>query len=550
MFSSPPRGDAAAGSRRAIGGLSILVVLLIGTTILPWQRAAVTVAAPSPVRVAKATVGDMKASISLNGELRPTDQMEVTPRVSGRVTRLTATVGRTVRAGEALAELDRTALEVALTQAQTSVTKERSALAKLQSGARAEDIVVAQAAVRAAEASLAQAMQGPKAEDVDMAVQKLNQARETRTKTASSLGNAKEQARIAVDQAMAELQRAQALYGASKLVYDEAVRTGKDPNVGSCPSDNKRCNDLTDIKLRSYKADFEAKEIGMRSAEAGLAGRQLAYEDAKRQEVTSLQIENSKIADALASLEKARTGPDADAVAEVQADLEAARARLAKAETPYQEPELQAAQASIQNAEAAVRLAEANLREATVVAPFAGIVTQRYVSVGSVVSSSTAIAQLVSTTLEAKLSADDSQVAVLEPGQKTELRLNAYPGVVFPAAIESISPSANQTSRTFTATAIPENADGRLKPGMLVQGDVAAINRPSVLMIPEQAVLSRGLETTVFTVVDGKARRKPVTLGVRGGGMVEVIEGVAAGESVVIDGQAALNDNDQVTIAG
>lgn len=550
MFSSLQRGGAIAGSRRALAGLSLLVVLLTGTSILPWQRPTTIVAAPAPVRVAKATVGDLKAAISLSGELRPTDQLEITPRISARVTRLPATVGRVVQAGEVLAELDRTAQEIALTQAQAALTKERANLAKLQSGSRPEDVERAEAALRAAEANLAQVLQGPRAEDIEIAVQRLNQARETRTRTASTLANAKEQARIAVEQAAADLQRAQALYGAAKLLYDEAVRTNRDPNIASCPESNRRCNELTDIKLRSYKADYEAKEIAMRSAEAALAGKQLAYEDAKRQEITGLQIENARVADALANLEKARSGPSPSDVAKAQSDLEGARAVLVKAQQPYLEPDLQAAQAAVQSAEAAVRQAEANLRETTVVAPFGGIITQRYVSVGAVVSTSTPIVQLVSTTLEARLSADDSQVVLLEPGQSAELLLAAYPGVIFKARVESISPSASPTSRTFTAIVTPDSPDARLKPGMLVQGNIAAINRPNVLMIPEQAVVTRGLDTIVFVVADGKARRKPVTLGARGGGMVEVIDGVTAGETVVIDGQAALNDNDQVNVVG
>lgn len=550
MFVPAPRGVAATGSHRLIAGLSLLVVLLIGTSVLPWQRAAVTVAAPAPVRVAKATVGDMRASVSLSGELRPTDQVEVMPRASSRVTRLPVAVGRGVQAGEVVAELDRTQLEVALIQAQASLTKEKANLAKLQGSPRAADMTSQEAAVHAAEAKLEQIQAGPRAEDVQMALQKLTQAKENRTKTASTLANDREQARLAIDQAAAALEAAQSLYGASKLIYDEAVRTEKDPNIASCPPDNKRCANLTDTKRRSYKADFEAKEIAMRAAESALTAKQMAYENTRRQEATGLQVAASQIADAQAAYDKARGGPNADAVAQAQAGLENARASLAKLQNPYQEPDIQAAQATIQNAEAAVRLAEANLRETIVVAPFAGIVTQRYVSVGSVVSSSTAIVQLVSSTLEARLSADDSQVALLEPGQRTELRLNAYPGVVFNGALASISPSANQTSRTFTATVSPETPDPRLRPGMLVQGDVAAINRPSVLMVPEQAVVTRGLDSIVYAVVDGKARRKPVTLGVHGGGMVEIINGLTAGDTVVVDGQAALNDNDQVTITG
>lgn len=548
-----PAGRFDDGARRALAGLSLLVVLLVGTSIWPWQRAVATSSAPAPVRVAKASVGPLQASLSLSGELRPTDQLDVATRVGARVTQVAAGVGQAVQAGQTLAELDRTALEIALLQAQSGLAKEKAALAKLQSGARSEDVAKEEAALRAAEARLEQVKRGPKAEDIDSAVQKLNQARDSRSRVASQLSLAKEQARITLEQALLSLQSAQGAYGAAKLVYDEAVRTNKDPNIapparGSGKKDDQR--DLTDVKLRQYKAAFEAAENNLRNAEQLVENRRLAYEDAKQQEIAGLRIEAAKIQDSQAGLDKARSGPDADAVAKAEADIEAARANLAKVMAPTGDPELQTALAAIRSAEAAVRLAEINLAETRIVAPFAGIVTQRFVSPGSIVSAGAAIVQLVSQTIEVRLNADDSQIATLAAGQQAELRLNAFPGVVFNAKVESISPSANAASRTFTVTLIPEKLDPRLKPGMLAQAEVAAINRSDVLTIPEQAVMTRATETTVFVVESGKARRKVVVLGIRGNGMIEILSGLQAGEAVIIDGLTALNDNDQVAVSG
>jgi HlyD family secretion protein len=539
----------ATQAPRIIAGLSLLVVLLTGTTLLPWQRSTVIATAAAPVRVARATVGELKATVNLNGELRATDQLDVTPRVSSRVTRLPAPVGKVVQAGEVLAELDRTLLEIELTRAQTALDKERANLAKVDAAAPAEEIVKLEAAIRSAEAALAEVLAGAKPEDVDIAAQKVSQARTNRFKTASQLGNAKEQARIAWESSAESLRAAQAQYGASKLVYDEAVRTGKDPNIQP-QKDNRSANDLSDIKLRQYKADFESKEIAMRVAEQNVEARRWAYEDAKRQEVAGLQVADSQVQDAQASMDKVQSGPTPDEVAAAEADLEEARSDLAAAQAPAKEPDMQIARANLKNAEAAVRLAEINLRETQVVAPFAGIVAQRMVSVGSVVSSGTPIVRLVSQTIEVRLNADDSQVTQLEPGQQADIRLTAYPDTVFPARVESISPTSDTTSRTFTVTLAPEAVDSRLKPGMLAQADVAAVSRPGVLMVPDQAVLARGSESSVFVVVDGKAQRKIVGLGIRGNGMVEVLNGLKEGDSVVIEGQAALKENEEVTVSG
>lgn len=606
MRRPPSLSGSTSGASRTIAGLSLLVLLLAGTTIMPWGRVAATANAPVTVRVVRAGIGDLQAGISLNGELRATDQIDVTPRVSSRVIRLPVTVGQVVAAGAVLAELDRTQLEVEVAKAQATLTKEQAALAKLQTpardeeitkeeaniraaeaklsqleqGARPEDVNKEAAAVRAAEIKLSQAQRGARPEDIDMAVQKLNQAQNTRARAASALGAAKESARIGLEQALAALQGAQAQYGAAKLLYDEAERTGKDPNMAPSTAKDPAVRrseearrELTDIKLRSYKADYEAKEAALRSAEATVQSREVAYEDAKQQEIAGLQFASAQVLDAQANLEKVR-GPDADAVAKAYADLEAARAALAKvtkapdadvvakaqadlagaraglakAQVSTLDAEVQAARANVQSAEAALRLAGANLREAVVVAPFAGIVTQRSASVGSNVSATTTIVQLVSQAIEVRLSADDAQVTLIEPGQHADVRLNGYPGVVFPASVVSISPTASATSRTFTVTLALEAADPRLKPGMLVQADVAAINRPAVLAVPEVAVLTRATESYVFVVADGKARKRTVTVGVRGGGNVEVLSGLQDGDQVIVEGQTTLNDGDQVTI--
>jgi RND family efflux transporter MFP subunit len=502
--------------------------------------------------VATATVGELRAVVSLNGELRATDQVDVVAGISSRIVRLPVTVGQAVGAGQVLAELDRTELEMELAKAQTSLTKVHAEVAKLRDGSTsAEDIATEEASLRAAEARLAQLMQGPAPEDVDSAAQDLSQARNNRASTVSELALSKEQARLSMEMAAESLRAAQANYGAVKLIYDEALRTGKDPNIPSCPDDNKNCRDLTDTKLRQFKASFESSEIALKMAEHTLASRRLAYEDARRQEIAGLQVADSQVQAAAVNLEAARRGPNPDEVAEAEAPIVEARANLAKAQkAPYEEADLQIKQADVQSAEMDVREAELNLRDAQVVAPFAGIVAQRHVSVGSAVSASTTIVQLISQTIQVQLSADDGQVMQLEPGQRADVRLTAYPDVVFPARIEAISPTSSTTSRTFSVTLSPEAPDARLKPGMLAQADVAISSRPAVLMIPEQAVLARATENAVFVVADGKAKQTPVTLGARGGGMVEVLNGLKEGDNVVLEGQATLKDNDAVTVAG
>jgi HlyD family secretion protein len=527
-----------------------LVLLLTGTTFLPWGQTIATNNAVVPVRVVRVAPSDLQAAITLNGEVRSTDQIEITPRVSGRIVSLPVEVGQAVEAGQVLAEIDRTALENDLIKARADLLAEQAALAKLQASPRPEDIAEVEANVRVAEMRLQELNEGPSAIDIDQARQRVSQAEYSRMQRASQLAAGKEQARIALEQAVASLQAAQARYGADKLIYDEATRTGKDPTVPSCPETNKDCDALTDAKLRSYKAAFESAEASLRSAEASVRAREIEYEDAKRQEVAGVRIAASQVLDAQAELEKAGMGPDASEIAEAEANLEAARASLARAQVGPLEEDLRAQQAQIQSAESAVRMAEANLREAVVVAPFAGVITQRNASVGSTAGSSTVIVTLVSLRTEVRLNADDTQVTQIEPGQAVEVRLNGLPDTVFTGRVASISPTASATNRTFTVTVTLDSSDNRLKPGMLVRGDVAAISKQGVITVPESALITRVTDTYVFVVASDKAQRRAVTLGVRGGGQVEVLSGLQEGDQVIVEGQTNLNEGDAVTVQG
>lgn len=214
------------------------------------------------------------------------------------------------------------------------------------------DLANAAAALRAAEAKLADVQAGARPAEIDSAVQKVTQARASRAKAESQLANAKEQARIAVEQAADAVRSAQAQYGAAKLLYDEAVRTGKDPNVASCPVTNRKCDDLTDTKLRQYKADYEAKQLALSQAEATLAARRLAYEDARKQEIAGLQTADSQILDAQAQLDQLKAGPTPEAVVQAQAAVDQARANLEKLQQPARETDLAQAQAAVDQARA------------------------------------------------------------------------------------------------------------------------------------------------------------------------------------------------------
>lgn len=606
-----------------------------------------------PVQVAPVQSGAIQQKTTLTGEFQPQDKVQIVSRISARVTRLPVEVGQPVKPGDTLVELDRVQLEAALSQAQAQLASARANLKKVQDGARPEDVAAAQAAakqaaenlasaqanagavraqdlanaqaaVAAAEARLRQVTQGateadiasaqaalrgaqaryqtvlngPKPQDIDIAVQALTQAKENRAKLESQLSYLKEQARLAMEQAASAVRSAQATYGAAKLVYDEAVRTGKDPNIPECPPTNKKCNDLTDPKLRQYKAAFESAEQALRQAEQALETRRLAYEDAKKQEIVGLQTADAQVQSAQAALDKLRAGatpeeidaakaavdqaqaaldkllqpprqPDIDAA---QAAVDQARANLAKlqaspttvgaaqalyeqqqalaqkAAKPYLPADLEVAQAQVLVAEAGVKTAEANLRDASITAPFAGVVSAKPVSEGALASPGTVLLEVVSSDVRGVFTIEEAQVGQVKVGQAATLTTTAYPGERFQGTVSIVNPTANATTRSFGLKITPTDPQGRLKAGMFAQAELVTAERPQALLVPEAAVLTREGKTVVFVVVDGKAQRREVTTGLRADGKIEVTRGVQAGESVVVVGQNLLNDGDAVTV--
>ena len=138
-------------------------------------------------------------------------------------------------------------------------------------------------------------------------------------------------------------------------------------------------------------------------------------------------------------------------------------------------------------------------------------------------------------------------MGAIRAGQGAQVRVASYPDTVFGARVALIAPAADPKSRTFQVRVRPEEADGRLRPGMFAQVSIVTEQRESVLTVPREAIVSRSGHSAIFVVRDGLAQERPVELGLASDGMVEVTSGLDEGEEVVTSGQAELHDGDRVS---
>jgi membrane fusion protein (multidrug efflux system) len=206
------------------------------------------------------------------------------------------------------------------------------------------------------------------------------------------------------------------------------------------------------------------------------------------------------------------------------------------AENASSEADLEEAEANARSRQAQLELQQVRLERTVVRAPFSGVVGARFVSLGDYVTTSTRL-----TTLH---TVDPQRVAFQVP-ERYAGRLAVGQEITFRVAavdrqstgtVDFVDPVVQVPARTILVKARAPNRDRLLKPGMFVGVRLATEVRPNAIIVPEDAILPLEGVDFVWVAKDGTASRRPVTLGVRSPGFVEVRDGLTSGEQVVVGG--------------
>ncbi len=249
--------------------------------------------------------------------------------------------------------------------------------------------------------------------------------------------------------------------------------------------------------------------------------------------------------DLLVALDAAMQAAEVD---QARASLGLAQANFKRsqdlfARTFISQQALDNAEATLKVQEAALALAQAKFERTRLRAPFAGIVGIRNVSVGDYVKEGQDLVNIEDiATLKIDFRLPESYLPQLRTGQQLEVSSDALPGQVFTAVLEAINPLVEAGGRAIALRARMANREGLLRPGMFVRVRLIFEQRSNVLLLPEQAVVPDSKRPYVYRVVDGQARRTPIRTGMRRDALVEVVEGLSAGDEVVTAGQMKLRD--------
>ncbi|TMQ01615.1 MAG: efflux RND transporter periplasmic adaptor subunit [Verrucomicrobia bacterium] len=201
--------------------------------------------------------------------------------------------------------------------------------------------------------------------------------------------------------------------------------------------------------------------------------------------------------------------------------------------------------------QASVDLMRRQLRDARVVAPFAGIVGSRQISPGQVITRNSTLTWLVDLdTVKVEVKVPERYLRQLRIGQPLEFAVAAFPGEKFRGEVYFISPQIEESTRTALVKARIANADAKLRGGMFASLDLTLQLRDAAIVIPEPALMSNGDNFSVFVVDEqGNAQVRLVEVGLRLAGKAEVVKGLNAGEKVVVEGTQKLRPGAPVKLA-
>ena len=303
------------------------------------------------------------------------------------------------------------------------------------------------------------------------------------------------------------------------------------------------------VRIAATEVDAQAREAQANAAQIearlGIAGG-TAFAVARVPEVA-----NANAVRLLARTDFARAQTLHQGQLISQAEFEQKSAQLESAERQYDVATNGAEQQyqSLMAARARVTVAQKALADTVVRAPFAGVVGERFVSVGDYVTRGTKVASVLRVDpLRVELTVPEQYVSAVEAGRPVTFEVDAYPGETFTGQVRYVSPSVNADTRALVIEAVVPNGTGRLKPGLFATARIEeATPRPGIL-VPATAVRTIAGTARVFVVQGDRVEERVVMTAQVVGPRIEIADGLKAGETIVATGVDQLADGVRVVV--
>lgn len=320
-------------------------------------------------------------------------------------------------------------------------------------------------------------------------------------------------------------------------------------NVGDKVDRGAPIAKLDDRDLRARvgraRADLAAARAQLALVRRGARGEEIAESDATvRQAVAEADLAELQERRADALVQKGYAGQEEldrarRDTAVAQARRAAAESRAALVKTRFLPEDVALAEAKVAQAQAVVDEAEATLSYTTIAAPITGVIAQVATQEGETVSaglnSPTFVTLIDLDRLEVAAYVDEVDVGRIAVGSPAVFTVDAFPDVEFKGSVTAVYPRAVVQSNVvnYITTVRIENSEGRLKPDMTANVVIELAARANVVAVPDRALKREGGKTVVAVVGPQGRETRPVRVGLRGGGLTEIVSGLAEGERIV-----------------
>ena len=505
-------------SRRWIAGIVLIIVIGAVALSVMNPRSTSQVSAENTVVV---TRGSIVGSVSGSGLVTAEQTSDLAFQTSGTVTQILVKAGDTVTPGQVLARLDDRAWQAQVANAQAALDSAKARLQQAQQGnAKPEDIAAAQAQLDQVQANYNKTVAGPSAADLAAAEASVSSAQAAYY----SAVIAAQTSSSTLESLRAVLLKAQVALEYAQSAYD---RVAWRSDIGMLPQ-SKDLQQAT-IDYAKAKSDYEAllKTSGP---------------DAQ----SKIQSAQTQLQQARANLAKLTVNPND--VASAQASVDQAKANLAKLTASATATDLSIQQANVQQAEQSLKQAQLNLENASLRAPFGGILTSVNVTEGSTVSPALAALRLINRNpLHVNLKLSENDIVKVQMDQPVNLTIDSLTDWRAQGKVSYISPAAESTNgvATYALQVNFADSDPRVKVGMTTNVDIVTARKDTVLLVPNAALLPKGNGHIVQVVgPDGKIKEVDVVTGISDGAQSEIVSGLNEGDRIVgLPGTNARSNN-------
>jgi RND family efflux transporter MFP subunit len=234
-----------------------------------------------------------------------------------------------------------------------------------------------------------------------------------------------------------------------------------------------------------------------------------------------------------------------------QADLDPALSRYKVAQANYDQAmnQIRNLMQEVDRFKASLELQRKKLRDATVFAPFSAHVKERQVTVGQFVRANTPLLTLVKIDpIRLRLEVPERMAPWVKNGQVAEVSLEAFEGKIFLGKVWRISPTVDQSKRTFVVEALIDNPNAALKPGSYARAKLPTDKSDTIKLVPVGAINYIFGANKAYIVKNQIVEAREVKLGDRFDDDVEIISGVSEGDSVAVTQLNRLDTGTKVQI--